>query len=162
VTSAWDERVDELWRSFDEHEAEAFVARIDELARELPDDSAVGAFERASAYDSTGRGEAAVPLYRRALELGLDDDRRRRAVIQLASSLRNVGELDESIALLESERARPSDALDDAVAAFLALALADAAREKEAVAIALGALARHLPRYQRSLAAYAAELHGRA
>ena len=32
--------------------------------------------------------------------------------------------------------------------------------ELEALGLALGALAPHLPRYQRSLANYAAELHG--
>jgi hypothetical protein len=44
------------------------------------------------------------------------------------------------------------------VRAFLALALVDAGREREAVAHALTALAPHLPRYQRSLANYAREL----
>jgi Tetratrico peptide repeat len=48
-----------------------------------------------------------------------------------------------------------SDHLDDAVRAFLALALVDTGREREAVSLALAALAPHLPRYQRSLAAYA-------
>ena len=42
--------------------------------------------------------------------------------------------------------------------AFLALALADVGREREALGLALGALSRHLPRYQRSLAAYARSL----
>ena len=48
-----------------------------------------------------------------------------------------------------------SDHLDDAVRAVLALALTDVGREREAVSIAVGALARHLPRYQRSMASYA-------
>jgi hypothetical protein len=37
-------------------------------------------------------------------------------------------------------------------------ALSDSGREREAVSIALGALAQHLPRYQRSLGNYAREL----
>ncbi|HEU5357435.1 MAG TPA: tetratricopeptide repeat protein [Actinocrinis sp.] len=37
---------------------------------------------------------------------------------------------------------------------FLALALVDVGREREAVSLALRALAPHLPRYQRSLANY--------
>jgi excinuclease UvrABC nuclease subunit len=45
-----------------------------------------------------------------------------------------------------------------AVAAFLALALVDTRREKEAAALALAALSRHLPRYNRSLANYAKAL----
>ena len=45
--------------------------------------------------------------------------------------------------------------LADAVSAALALCLADVGREREAVSIAVRALARHLPRYQRSMADYA-------
>lgn len=76
-------------------------------------------------------------------------------MIQLASSLRNLGKASGSVALLTAERDAGSDELDDAVSAFLALALVDVGREREAVSLALTALARHLPRYQRSLANYA-------
>ena len=89
------------------------------------------------------------------LEVGLGDDRRRQAVIQLASSLRNLGQAPESVALLTSERKAGADELDDAVDAFLALALVDAGREREAVSVALLALSRHMTRYQRSLTNYA-------
>jgi hypothetical protein len=79
-------------------------------------------------------------------------------VIQLASSLRNVGQPEESVALLTAELEAGSDDLDDAVRAFLALALTSVGREREAVSLALTALAAHLPRYNRSLVAYAGEL----
>jgi tetratricopeptide (TPR) repeat protein len=148
----------DLWASIDDHSEEGFLARMEELAAELPGDSPVAAFERASAQDSTGHSDRAVPLYRRALELGLEGGRRRQAVIQLASSLRNLGEAPESVRLLEAERDAGSDELDDAVSAFLALALADTGREREALSIALTALARHLPRYQRSVTNYAQDL----
>jgi hypothetical protein len=105
--------------------------------------------------DATGHEDLAVPLYRRALELGLGGGRRRQAVIQLASSLRNLGRADESVAMLIDEAAADSDELDDAVRAFLALSLVDLGREREAVSLALGALASHLPRYRRSVATYA-------
>src|SRR5215217_3031096 len=154
----WERRVAELWASADELDDDEFVARAEALAAELPPDSARAAFERASAQDSTGRSDLAVPLYRQALELGLDAALRRQAVIQMASSLRNLGEASESVALLSAERDAGSDDLDDAVDAFLALALADAGREREALSVALAALAPHLPRYQRSLANYADEL----
>jgi tetratricopeptide (TPR) repeat protein len=160
MTDDWQQRVDALWAAFDDHTEEEFLARMDQLAAELPEDNPVAAFERAGALDSTGHSDRAVPLYRRALELGLDGSLRRQAVIQMASSLRNLGELPESVALLSAERDAASDDLDDAVVAFLALALVDAGREREAVGLALGALARHLPRYQRSLANYARELGG--
>jgi tetratricopeptide (TPR) repeat protein len=154
----WEQRLSALWASLDDHNEEEFVAKMDELVAELPADSAVAAYERASAFDSTGRTDLAVPLYRQALELGLESDRRRRAVIQMASSLRTLGQAEESVALLRAERDAGSDELDDAVRAFLALALVDTGREREAVSVALSALAPHLPRYQRSLTNYAREL----
>ena len=49
-------------------------------------------------------------------------------------------------------------ALDDAVRGFLALALVVVGREREAAAIAIEALAPHLPRYQRSMGNYARAL----
>jgi tetratricopeptide (TPR) repeat protein len=156
----WEQRLSDLWASFDDLSEEQFLARMEELAAELPADSAEAAFERASALDSTGHSDLAVPLYQQALELGLEGEPRRRAVIQLASSLRNLGRAPESVALLTAEREAGSDELDDAVSAFLALALVDTGREREAVSLALTALSRHLPRYQRSLANYAQEISG--
>jgi hypothetical protein len=161
TTPEWEQRLSDLWASLDDYSEEEFQVRIEELAAELPPDSAAGAFERAASLDSTGHSDLAVPLYRQALELGLEGERRRRAVIQLASSLRNLGRAPESVALLTAEREAGSDHLDDAVSAFLALALVDTGREREAVSLALTALSRHLPRYQRSLANYAQEISDR-
>jgi hypothetical protein len=151
----WEQRVSDLWASIDDHSEEEFLTAMEQLIAELPADSAVAAFERASAMDSTGHSDLAVPLYRQALERGLPGDRRRRAVIQMASSLRNIGQASESVALLTTERDVASDDLDDAVSAFLALALVDMGREREAVSLALTALSRHMTRYRRSLANYA-------
>lgn len=151
----WERRVADAWAAIDEHEPEDFRALIEKLATELPEGSGVAAFERACAFDSTGHSDRAVPLYREALEAGLTGERRRRAVIQQASSLRNLGKPEESVALLTAELSAGSDHLDDAVKAVLALALTDIGREREAVSLAVGALARHLPRYQRSMANYA-------
>jgi hypothetical protein len=158
VTSDWDERLADLWASIDEHGEEEFVERMDALVAELPAGSAIASYERASAFDSTGHSDRAVRLYRDALERGLGEDRRRQAVIQLASSLRNLGEASESVALLSAERQAGSDDLDDAVDAFLALALVDVGREREAVSVALLALSRHMTRYRRSLSNYALEV----
>jgi len=151
----WEQRVADAWASIDQRSEAAFLALIENLAAELPPDSGVGAFERAASLDSTGHPDLAVPLYRQALHRGLTGERRRRAVIQLASSLRNLSQPEESVALLTTELDAGSDHLDDAVRAFLALALVDVGREREAVSLALAALAPHLPRYQRSLANYA-------
>jgi hypothetical protein len=160
----WETRVAEAWASFDEYEDREgeFRALIDGLAAELPEGDPGAAFEQACAWDSTGHSDRAVPLYQRALDQGLTGYRRRRAVIQLSSSLRNVGQVGTALALLEAERDvdpatldEPTRGLGDAISATLALCLVDAGREREAVSVAVGALAPHLPRYQRSMANYA-------
>lgn len=151
----WEQRSVDAWASIDTMAPEDFRALIDRLADELPAGSAVGDFERACAWDSIGHSDQAVPLYERALATGLTGIRRRRAVIQMSSSLRNVGQADRAVELLTAEMNAGSDELDDAVRATLALALTDVGREREAVSLAVRALAKHLPRYQRSMANYA-------
>jgi hypothetical protein len=160
LPAAAEEKLAAAWGSIDDHDEAAFRALIDSLVADAP--AAVADFERASAFDSTGHPDEAVPLYRSALAAGLTGLRRRRATIQLASSLRNLGAAPEAVSLLSAELAAAVDGaaaeLDDAVRAFLALALVDVGRSREAAALALGALAPHLPRYQRSLGAYAQAL----
>jgi len=156
--ASWESRLAALWREFDGYEPSAFVAQIESLVSELDSGSAIGLFERASAQDSTGHPELAIPLYRAALETGLEGLRRRRATIQLASSLRSLGNPAEAARLLRAEVDAASDELDGAVRAFLALALVDLGRAREAAAISLAALSEYLPRYNRSLARYASEI----
>lgn len=160
----WEDRVAEAWASIDDYEnrEDEFRALIDSLAAALPEGHPLAAFERACAWDSTGHSDRAVPLYQWALDHGLTGYRRRRAVIQLSSSLRNIGQAETAVKLLEAERAIDPATLDeqtrslaDAISATLALCLADTGREREAVSVAVGALAPHLPRYQRSMANYA-------
>ncbi|MFC4888773.1 tetratricopeptide repeat protein [Streptomyces beijiangensis] len=155
MNADWEQRIVDAYASIDSYEEQEFRAVIDKLVAELPDGSPVGIFERGGALDSTGHSDLAVPLYKEALEREVPGIRRRRAVIQMASSLRNLGRSDESVELLTAELDAGHDELDDAVRAFLALALTDVGREREAVSLALGALAPHLPRYQRSLGNYA-------
>ena len=65
----------------------------------------------------------------------------------------------DAIALLRTEYERGADApLHDATSAFYALALASNGDAVTAVSVALKALAPHLPRYTRSVSAYADEL----
>jgi len=154
----WEKRVSELWAQMDKYDDEEFVRRIDSLATELPPENAIGLFERGAALDSTGHPDRAVPLYAAALDAGLVGERRRRAVIQMASSLRNLGKPHDAFTLLTAEVDAASDGLDGAVATFLALALVDLGREREAVAVALTALSKYLPRYNRSVARYAQQL----
>jgi len=158
MTDTWDDRVAAVWAD-ETLSDEEVVERIDALAAERPDGDARALFERAGARDSAGLEAEAEPLYRAALEAGLDDEHRPQAVIQLASTLRNLGRTDEAIRMLRAELDRePPSPLRDEAAAFLALALVPVGRDREAASVALRALAPHLSRYRRSVLAYVDEL----
>lgn len=152
----WDARVEAVWADERLTDAER-IPLIDALASERGPDDARALFERAGARDSAGIETAAVELYRAALAAGLDEEHRTQAVIQLASTLRNLGEIADALELLRAERGR-GGAFADAASAFYALALASAGEPRAAAAVALEALAPHLPRYTRSVTAYAREL----
>ncbi|WP_010203052.1 tetratricopeptide repeat protein [Salinibacterium sp. PAMC 21357] len=155
----WRDQVADIWSQAESMAENNVVAAIDELVAERASDDAEALFEAAGARDYAGREAEAEPLYRRALENGLDAALRPRATIQLASTLRNLGRIDESIALLEQQlNEHPDDEWTGPSAAFLALALTSRGDPIHAVAVALMALADYLPIYQRSVRGYAAEL----
>ncbi len=154
--SAQPEPLADFWRRFDGHNPDAARAELESLLAAGDFDPARVAFERASLHDSLGDEADAVPLYREALAAGLADPYRTEAVVQLASSLRNLGDASGAIALL---RGIPStDPLWGAAQAFLALALHSDDKPVPALRTSLHALALHLPRYRRSVSAYADEL----
>ena len=157
-TPDWDRRASEHWMRIDDFDEAAFGARLETLLAELLPDSPTATFERAAVLDSFGHPDRAVPRYREALAAGLSGERRRRAVIQMASSVRNLGDPQRAVDLLTAELALPADHLTGAVRAVLALALSDVGRSREAVGVAVTALAAYLPRYNRSMARYAASL----
>lgn len=183
----WERELAELWSAFDDLSEQEFLLRMTRLTDQLPDESPVRPFELAAALDSTGHPEGAVPLYELAIASGVGLIRRRRAVIQLASSLRLLGRAEESVELLTAERAQlpgvdgdnftddryfddgsddervhggslGNDELSDELCTVLALALVDVGREREAVSVAVTALVPHLTRYRRSMANYARQL----
>jgi len=151
----WEERCERLWGQFERFDADQFVHQMKELVSELSPQDPIGYFELAGAHDSTGHSDIAIPLYERSLSLGLSGSRRRQAVIQMSSSIRNIGKPELAVKLLTEELSAPTDELDGAVHGFLALALADTGKERLALQHSLKALAKYLPRYNRSLANYA-------
>jgi tetratricopeptide (TPR) repeat protein len=158
VNDDWDTRVQAVWDD-DALSDDERIDRIDALAGERAPNDARALFERAGALDSAGREAQAEPLYRAALAARLDETHRPQAVIQLASTLRNLGAVDEAIGMLRSELDRsPVSPLRDEAAAFLALALAARGDHDEALALALRTLAPHLRRYTRSVQWYAGQL----
>lgn len=165
----WNERVDAVWDSSDARPDAETVALVRALVAERPVGDAAALYEHASACDFAGDEAAAEPLYRAALAAGLDDHRRPRAVIQLASTLRNLHRANEAVDLLQADIAahgtdsvvRTDDGLGDARVSFLCLALVDLGRAEEAATLSLTALARHLPEYARAVSRYVDALSAR-
>lgn len=152
----WNARVDAFWETADDTQPERVLSEMSALVAERADDDAAGLYEMASAHDFLGHEAEAIPLYRAALAAGLDAVRAPQARIQLASSLRNVGEAEAAVSALTEERHNPITG--SAASAFLALALRDAGRGDAALRVALEALIPTLPMYQRSLSEYATAL----
>jgi len=164
VDRSWEERVAALWHDAATLPADQLVRRADLLADELDPGDPRASFERACARDTGGFEGEAEQHYRMALASGrLDSYRSARATIQLASTLRILGRLDESELLLVAELDRHLQpghdrALHDEARATLALTYVAQGRAVEAAGLALSALAPRLSRYNRSVAANAAAL----
>ena len=102
--------------------------------------------------------DRAIGLYERALAGGLREPYRHRAQIQAASTLRNLGEPEQALRLLdEVDVTYPGNV---AVAAFRALVLVDPGRPDEAVANLVDSLVDHAA--DDDAAAYRRSLHGYA
>ena len=164
----WETRVAAVWKIADTLTPQELVRTIDALASERSIDDPFALFERACARDTAGIEDGAEPLYRAALASGaLDPYRHARAGIQLGSTLRHLGRLEESEQLLLAQLERcqaegPGAALHDEVRAVLAFTWISQGRTLEAAALALETLAPHLTRYNRSMAANARALRGPA
>lgn len=153
----WERRVAALWADESVDDAER-TARMRELAERAPH-PAVGAFELGGAFDSGGQEAEADEQYAAATAAGLadvDPDRAARMVVQHASTLRNLGRVDEAITMLGTAPEHPATGAAPRV--FLALALHSAGRVDEALRVAIEAVEPTLPRYHRSVRAYAAAL----
>jgi len=152
----WEDRIAQLWAA--DIADDERIRRMTTLAADAPH-PALGAFEMGGALDSAGYEAEADAHYAAATAAGLADADPLRAaqlVIQHASTLRNLGRIDEAVAMLRA--APPHPALGAAPAVFLALALHSAGRADEALRVAIEAIEPTLPRYNRSVRAYAAAL----
>jgi predicted Zn-dependent protease len=159
MTESWEARVAAVWAGADSSSDETVLAQIDELVAEREPDDAAALFEAASVRDYLSRESDAEPLYRAAIAAGLDAERLPPAVIQLASTLRNLGRPGEAVDLLNDLLADHSaDEWTSPAAAFLALSLASDGRERDAASVALYALAGSLPVYSGAVRRYALEL----
>lgn len=155
--TAWDQKIDDFYANeFDESDPKTAIARMRELAGELPPGDAAALFELGGVHDSLGLEHEAIGFYRQAIAAGLEGERAERVRIQLASTLRNVGAVTEAVSILQVES--PSGRDEDARQAFLALALFDEGRYGDALRTALFALIPTLDGYRSALTEYANEL----
>lgn len=111
-------------------------------------------FERACAHDRAGREDEAAPCYERALELGLGERERPRALLGLGSTYRNLGRHADAIGVLEAAVAEYPDR--DELRLFLALALRSGGRERDAFRLLGGLVVDRaaLHGYERAAAYY--------
>jgi Flp pilus assembly protein TadD len=141
---------DELFRK---GQRRASVAHFAQLREEHPGEAIVW-LRSAFVLDRLGREEEAIPLYERALSLGLQGREARDAMVCLASSLRNVGRTEDGLKHLERARRRHRD--DVVVELFSAFLMHDIGRTCEAVDVLVRSLLREstapdLERYRRVL-----------
>jgi len=161
--ASWQARIDEIWARASDFAPDELVRRVDTLAQERPERDAGAMFERGCARDTAGLEEEAEHFYRAALATGeLDEYRRARATIQLGSTLRWLGKLDDSERILKAELDRHMEpgnvaTLHDEAKTLLALTWLAQGRAGEAAGLLLSALGPRLSRYQRSVTQQAQE-----
>ncbi len=137
-------------------QADEAIAHFRQLLADYPDDPR-SYYEYGGAFDSAGFENEAIPLYRTALEKGLSGDYLPQIYLQLASSLRNIGQLNEAITMLQDAvRQYPERA---SLKVFLALALETADRPHDALTTLFELAIAHvdsadMKRYARSIRAY--------
>jgi tetratricopeptide (TPR) repeat protein len=143
TTELTPELTEAIQRGYDKRDRADMAPTIAYFRALLADhpDHPVLLYEVGGAYDTAGQEETARGYYERALSLGLDGDVLRRCLCQYASTLKWLGELDESLAVLDRARAAFPDS--DSVRVFRALTLNDAGRADEAVAELLTVVTGH-------------------
>lgn len=137
------------------HEEHLAAART--LVLEHPDDAGVHA-EAAYAHDRNGLERQAIMHYDEAYRIGVPAEERRQFLVGYGSTLRNVGRVDDAVAILARAVAEDPDYAP--FAAFLALALLAAGQPRVAVATLVGIVLEHAPLdgYERALTEYHREL----
>lgn len=135
------DELDRIFAARDRSDMAPTIAALQPLYREHPRDARV-LYEIGGAYDTAGDESTALDFYERAMNEGLDGDLRRRCFLQYGSTLRNVGRVDDSLALFAKARAEFPDSV--ALGAFEALSLHAAGRLNSALASLLLLLAEHV------------------
>ncbi|MFM5587615.1 tetratricopeptide repeat protein [Aeromonas rivipollensis] len=121
-------------------------------------------YEVASLHDMQGREAQAIPLYQKAIRLGLGEASLRGAWLGLGSAYRCTGQYAEALATFDEALARFPDATEFRV--FRAMTSYNMGHHKEGMEVLLGVLAETstdpaLVPYRRAMALYAADLDRR-
>ena len=142
MTPELEEAIAVVYADRDRDDMAPTIAAFEALRDAHPDEARL-VYEVAGAYDTAGEEATARPLYEEALERGLEGDVLRRCLLQYGSTLRNLGELDASLAALDrADRSFPGSA---SVAAFRALTLLESGRADAAVGVLLRLVADAAP-----------------
>jgi tetratricopeptide (TPR) repeat protein len=156
-------RLGEIFAARDRARMAPTIAAFLDVLAEHPDDPAV-LYEVGGAYDTDGQEETALGYYRRAMAAGLEGRRLRQCFLQLGSTLRNLGRLDESLAAFDEGIALFPES--ESLGLFRALTLHAMGRPSAALGAVLTVIADRFPtaevqRYEAALrgnAAYLASL----
>lgn len=141
------------------HAEEARSILLD-LVAASPDDAEIN-YQAAWVHDTLGREREAVPLYVRAIELGLSDTDLEGALLGLGSTYRTLGTYQQAEETLR--RGMATFPRNQAFQVFLAMTLYNLHRYQEAMELLLITLAETssndaILQYKRAIVFYAAQL----
>ncbi|MGV3488038.1 MAG: tetratricopeptide repeat protein [Tuberibacillus sp.] len=131
-----------------------------DLAKSYPEDASIQ-LECAFYCDSNGFEEEAAPLYIKAIQLGLPEDKMKKAYNNLGSTYRVLGRHEEALNILNEGLERFQDFRP--LNLFKALTLYDLGRQGEAMDVVIAQLLEttedaDILYYKRALSYYANEL----
>ena len=118
-------------------------------------------YQIAWSFDLLGEEAEAVPHYKQAIELGLEDEDLQGAIIGLGSTYRTLGRYEESRKILETGMSRLPD--NGAMKVFNAMTLYNLQDHRQAMEVLLKTIAdktnnEDIKRYKKAIAFYAEHL----
>ena len=136
-----DDQLDRIVAARDRSNMQPTIDALKPLYQAHPENSRV-LYEIGGAYDTDGQEEKAANFYERALAHGLSGDLLRRCYLQYGSTLRNIGRVEESLAVFRTARQTFPDS--PSLATFQAVTMHAAGRPNDAIATLLQVIAEHV------------------
>jgi tetratricopeptide (TPR) repeat protein len=135
----WETVVKNGWENKDDENK--LVKYFSEVAEKYPN-SARAKFELANAFDFLGQEDKAISLYEDAIRIGLNAEYEAYALLQLGSSLRNVGRINDAISVLSDAEKRYPEF--PSITMFLGMAMHDRNMNTEALRTVLNSMLRNV------------------